>query len=500
MSYRTLFLLLLLAIISPPLQADDITPEHGKYTQSYQSDWSQLPTGDILTHNDVNQIPFIPIVGENHKANYTFTDLPTVHLSNLHFQVSWNQASSKYQTTLMHFENVDEVILDNISIMNMDSDYRAYHSILIEGADRVIIRNLYLAGTVHSYHLRVEGCAEVLIENVEIAGKQYSGSSFHRLGGGIWIKNGNTGGGGIDNTGMSIDHPRLPGWQVIQNCYIHDNTEDDGAGRNQDGILFHAPGHGIVFNNTVENWLRPNADAAMDLGYRRVEPEYQSRILRVERNIVRNATYFKTPGTAPGPNLLYLVNNLMINTQIADYHGGGNDVHYLHNTFIYDPTKSPTHLTFRVTPITKTIARLWDFYGPTYMENNLFYRLDHGFDIIYISASLSQDKYLHFVPNHNVYAVPAVSTDFLTNSSYVPVISTLNDWQQETSYDMQSVVVSPSTVPFADYVNDNYQLTSNPWPTVTDTQTISFNGVLLQVTQDFNGNPSNQTPGAFTAP
>lgn len=497
MFYRTLLLVTFALFLNGQLQADDIIPEHGKYTQSYQSDWSQLPTGDGLASNDVSQIPFIPIVGENHKMVYS--DMQTLHLSNLHYQVSWNQPSSKYQTTLLYIENVDEVILDNISIMNMDADYRAYHSILIEGADRVIIRNLYLAGPVQSYHLRLEGCGDVLIENVEIAGKQFNGSSFHRLGGGIFINNGATGRGGINNTGLNVSHPRLPGWQIIQNCYVHDNSEDDGVGRNQDGILIHSPSHGMLFNTVVENWLRPSCDAAVDLGFRRDEPEYQNRIFRVERNIVRNATYFKTPGNAPGPNVLYLANNLIINTQLADYHGGNNAVRYIHNTFLYDVNKAPANLVSLAQRGTQSVARLWNFYGPTYLANNLFYRPASGFKIFYMNNESTQDKYRQIIPNHNVYAIPATSTTFLYNWADGVLLPTLANWQQGTRYDMQSVVVSPSTVSFVDYANNNYHLTTNPWPTVTDTQTISFNGILLNVTQDFNGNPSNLTPGAFTA-
>ena len=168
MLLRTLMILILCLTVR--VHADSLVPEHDKYTQTYQSDWSKLPTGEVLAKHDVSKISFKEANGED--VRQYFDEQEKVHLKDLHYKVKWNQKNNKSKTTLILIENVNEVILENISILNTDPDYKAYDSIRVEGADRVIIRNLYLAGTVQSYHLRLEGCGEILIENVEIAGIQ----------------------------------------------------------------------------------------------------------------------------------------------------------------------------------------------------------------------------------------------------------------------------------------------------------------------------------------
>jgi hypothetical protein len=498
MSFRLLILLLL--CITTIAQADTLIPEHGKYSTTYQSDWSKLPTGDVLAKHDVDQIPFKEVKGED--AHQRFSKQDKVHLKDLHYKVHWDGKADKYKTTLILIEDVKEVILENISILNTDADYRAYDSIRVEGADRVIVRNLYLAGAAQSYHLRLEGCGEVFIENVEIAGVKYGNSQFARTGGGIWINNGASGRGGINDTGLHVSNPRVSGWQIVQNCYIHDNTEDDDNRRNQDGILIHAPSNGVLFNTVVENWLRPSGDSAFDLGFRRNEPEYQDRTYRVERNIIRNCTFLKTPGHGTGPNTLFLANNVLINTTIGDYHGGGGDNRYVHNTFIYDLNQTPEYLRQLALRGSQGFSCLWGFSGRTFYENNLVYRPEGTFFMYYMNDQGDQEKYRKVFPDNNVYAMQPEQTAFLRSAIAGQIHKSLADWSKDTAQDKASIIVDPTTVPFVSYASGDFHLLKNPWLNVAPLFDRKIEGVLLKVDKDFDGKTRDKkhpTPGAFEA-
>ncbi len=497
---RTLICLLVMSIPSVTL-ADAIIPEHGKYTTAYQSDWSKLPTGDITGKRDLSNIQFKEVIGEESRIKFANQD--TVHLKDIHYKLRWNNPTDKYNNTLIFIANVKKVILENIDIINLDPDYKAYHSILIEGADEVIVRNCYFAGTVQSYHLRMEGCGDILIENVEIAGIQYDNRPTHRLGGGIFINNGASGRGGINNTGLRAEHPRLPGWQVIQNCYIHDNSQDDDHRRNQDGILIHAPSHGLLFNTVVENWLRPSGDSAFDLGFRRVEPEYQDRTFRVERNVIRNCTFLKTPGHGTGPNTLLLANNILINCTVGDYHGGGGDNRYVHNTFIYDLNQAPEALRQLALRGSQGFSCLWNFKGRTFYHNNLVYRPAGNFFMFYMNDQGDPRKYRQVYADNNVYAIAPLDSAYLRSANDGLKLQTFEDWQKDTAQDTESQLVEPSMVPFVSYASGDFDLTHNPWPGVAPLHDKKVEGVLLAVYQDFKGTPRDKkhpTVGAFEAP
>ncbi|HAI12741.1 MAG TPA: hypothetical protein DCM28_13620 [Phycisphaerales bacterium] len=481
--------------------ADQLIPEHGKYSTQYQSDWSTLPTGDVLAKHDLSKIPFKQVNGE--EVRQVFANQDAVHVKDLNYKVHWDRPVDKYKSTLIYIANVKEVVLENINIINTDPDYKAYHSILVEGADRVIVRNLYLAGTVQSYHLRLEGCGEIFIENVEIAGVQYDNRPTHRLGGGIFINNGASGRGGINNTGLRAEHPRIPGWQVIQNCYIHDNSQDDDHRRNQDGILIHAPSNGLLFNTVVENWLRPSGDSAFDLGFRRVEPEYQDKTFRVERNIIRNCTFLKTPGRGTGPNTLFLTNNILINTTIGDYHGGGGDNRYVHNTFIYDLNQAPQDLRQLALRGSQGFSCLWNFAGRTFYHNNLVYRPAGDFFMFYMNDQGDPQKYRQVYADNNVYAIDPIPSSYLRSAVKGLKVKTFEDWKKDTAQDTGSLVVKPATVPFVSYDSGDFRLTHNPWPNATQLHDRKIEGVRLSVLKDFDGkarDTAHPTAGAFEAP
>lgn len=487
--------------LTTSLCADTLIPEHGKYTAQYQSDWSKLPTGDVLAKHDLSKIEFKEVNGED--VQQRFANQDTVHLKDINYKVHWQNPCDKYKTTLIYIDNVKEVILENINLINTDPDYKGYHSILIEGADKVIVRNCYFAGTVQSYHLRLEGCGEILIENVEIAGVRYDNRPTHRLGGGIFINNGASGRGGDNNTGLRVSHPRIPGWQVIQNCYIHDNSQDDDNRRNQDGILIHAPSHGLLFNTVVENWLRPSGDSAFDLGFRRVEPEYQDRTFRVERNVIRNCTFLKTPGKGTGPNTLLLANNLLINCTVGDYHGGGGDNRYVHNTFIYDLSQAPEALRDLATRGSQGLSCLWSFSGRTFYHNNLVYRPAGDFFMFYMNADGDPRKYRQVYADNNVYAVAPLPSAYLRSANDGLKLKTFEDWQKDTDQDKESLLIEPTAVPFVSVTSGDFRLTSNPWTSVASEYNKKVEGVSLAVTRDFDGklrDKQHPTVGAFEAP
>lgn len=464
LSFAGISLLTLQAIIlNSPGQVpreDFITPAHGLYTETYQSDWSQLPTGDALARRDLSDIQFQDVIGENVRAEWR--GQPVVHISDLHLRVNWNQSTaSKFGTTLFYIEDAEEVIIENLSIISNDPDFRQYHTIFIEGAQRVVIRNLYLAGTVRMYHIRLEGCGEILIDRVEIAGIDYSNNGRHRLGGGIWINNGE------DLPGqppLGAKNPKSPGWQIVQNSYFHDFTEDDGIFRNQDALLVHSASDGILFNCVVQNWLRPAAESSFDLSFRRSEPEFQNRFFRVERNIIENATFYKCVGSAQGANTLFYANNLFVNSTYADYHSGDSESIFEFNTYVFDSGLLPPDVGGLDTSGARVYTRLWSYAAPTFLFNSLIFKADGPFFMFYQNTTPPLDKYLFFKPNHNIYSVEGISHSWLMAQGQGVLFPTLASWRLATSQDLQSALIPADPFIFTDYENGDFRPKTGSMP------------------------------------
>ncbi len=486
---------------SAPTVTDDIIPEHGKYTAAYQSDWSKLPTGDVLARKNLAGVEFQDVQGEQVKKEWHGEK--KVVISNLNLRVKWQQPKAdKFGTTLFYIENADEVVIENLSIISEDPDYRQYHTIYIEGANRVTIRNLYLAGTVQMYHIRLEGCKDVFIDNVEIAGIDYSGNGRCRLGGGIWINNGD---GKPGLPALTAKNPKLPGWQIVQNCYIHDNTEDDGVGRNQDGVLVHSASNGLIFNCVVENWLRPGCDAALDMSFRRDEPEYQDRFFRIERNIVKNSTFYKSVGKVPGPDTLFFANNLFINSTLGDYHREAADTVFVNNTYIFDLSKAPAVLKGFVARGAEGYACLWGYSGRTILNNSLLFKPGGQFFMFYQNAEPPEDKYKNFAPNHNIYAVGAASTSWLRTAQQGVVFKTFDDWRAATSQDANSILLKAGTDIFTDYAAGDYRPKKGALAAgIADPTYLKPSDPNQKVDRDFHGvlrsKTSELVPGAFCVP
>ncbi|MFH0856687.1 MAG: hypothetical protein V1860_02205 [bacterium] len=348
--------------------ADGIIKEHGKYSNTYLSDWSNLPTGkEIIQENLQGNIKtalglgdsdafnlktgegFKSVEAENITTSRTWTsgENTEIHLNNFAYKVKWN--TIPYHGVLFYYRGYKKVVIENLAIIEDNNDYRTYNAIIVKDCDEVIVRNVYFSGTAGHAHLRIEGCKNITIENIEAAGIDYAGNGKYRAGAGINILNGEPG------------YPLTPvlEWLTIQNCYFHDLNENDGTWRNQDAILLESPANGILFNCYFENWDKNYGDAAIDAGHRNMDAGYAANhLFRIERNIINNS-YTKNPGGALN-NILLWTNNLYLNAMHDDYHSN-YDVYHINNTYIYNS----------VSP--KWFYELDDFQGPSYSYNNLIY-------------------------------------------------------------------------------------------------------------------------------
>ncbi|QOR71635.1 right-handed parallel beta-helix repeat-containing protein [Ruania alkalisoli] len=488
--------------IRPPLRMSN------PYTDDYTGSWTSLDTGDVLGSHDLSGITWSNVTGENVQQLYDFQSSQTV--SNQYLRLTWNATSAnKTGTCLWRFKDVDQVTIENVYVENLDPDYITSHVIRVEGADEVIIRNCYFAGPVDRQHIFLEGVANILIENVEIVGLELPGTNGPRAGGGIMINNGATSG---SDDGVDTPYAREPVQQTIQHCYIHNSWDDDGNERNQDGILIHSPADGYIFNNVIENWFRnepsggPQAhgmDSSIDIGFRRDEPQFQDKNVRVERNILRNTTFFKTPVGTIGPNRILLANNLIINAKLDDYHGGGSSTsHYVHNTMLWDIDLAPISLqSLAQRGATGYCFKLGSFSGPTVLENCVVYTEDSSPDIVYANSSGSAGKWAGWSADHNAYGTSTSSTKWLNSTVDSTVCSTFSSWQSTTGNDANSVTAAPDPNWFEDYLGGDYRLSgSSLWSGVADTSFVNHADPHLRVDRDFNGESrttSNVRPGAF---
>lgn len=383
---RAVLLIMVFSCICGHANETQIIPEHGRYSDVYQGNWSVLPNGKLFWRKKLSDYSFSREPGE--KFQKTYYNESKIHLKDIALQVHWKKPYEKYGNTLFLIRGCDQVIVENVAITQLDPDYRASHSIFVEDCKQVIIRNCYFSGTSGSYHVRIEGCEEVFIDNVEISGFDY-GENGVRCGGGIFVNNGDSKAGG--NRGMVSPNPKDMKWCVIQNCYIHDNLATDKR-RNQDGILIHSASDGIVFNCYFENWKE--GDASLDVSHRRADELYRNHIFRVERNIFDNADRVKTPGNSHPSCKLFFANNLYINTFIGDYHRGW-DVHHVNETYIFEKGGF-------------SFFRLWGMSnGSTHFRNCLLYVEPPGLHNVYFQGENGRpNEYRLLRPDFLVYIMP----------------------------------------------------------------------------------------------
>ncbi len=445
---------------------DQMIQEHGQYSNTYLSNWSTLPTGKDYPRKKVTDYAFTTRMGERQ----TYQNQDSVHISGKYWKVRWNKGFEKYGTTLFHIKNVRKVVIEDMAIIQLDSDWRASHAFLIENCGEVVIRNVYLAGAVHTSHIRVEGSESVFIDNAEIAGYDYGGGQGVRAGQGIYINNG------------EVAKTRLPSrnlkFSVIQNSYIHGYLKGPGDADwgNQDGINITSASDGILFNNYIENWK--SGDAAIDVSHRRNDNAYKNHVFRVERNIVRNSTVAKTSGGAGGSsNHVFGSNNLFINTEFYDYHDGYTN-YWVHNTYVASPIRTSSAF-FKTQGIGNG--------GRTVYRNSLAYAYYNAVSAIHRGS----DSPRVIDSDYNAFVMPSPGQWF--NG-----IRTFAAWKNQGN-DIHSILV-PIRTAFVNPQNEDFRLAqTSPAIGVGQTAYLNQGPISMRVTKDFKGTPRDSRPdaGAF---
>ena len=86
-----------------PTRADDLIPEHGKYSEAYLSDWSTMPDGRELARHDLQGVEFQPVRGG--QVRRVFVGEDEVRLSGERLRVTWDETEcDKYRHTLYFFQ------------------------------------------------------------------------------------------------------------------------------------------------------------------------------------------------------------------------------------------------------------------------------------------------------------------------------------------------------------------------------------------------------------
>ena len=439
-------------------------------------DLKDMPTGDVLARHDVAAIDWQAVNGPDVKR--TFRDQQDVVLRDLNLKVRWPKPTTKYSGTLFLFQNCENVRIENVHVAYLDPDYRAQHTFLFENCGKVTIRGVYSAGAAERIHIRLEGCREYLIERTEIAGWQY-GPDDMRAGAGILINNGMTRKGVV--AAIAKERRELE-WGVIRDCWLHDyRNRDGGKWRNQDGILFHAPSNGIVFNCVFDRWQA--GDGAIDDSHRRNDPAYRNKVHRIERCIFRDCALVKTNGATGSPDcVIAWVNNLYIDSWLADYHKGWTNWH-LHET----------HIATKPMPV---FVKNWGVYGPTVFANGLIHAPVGLQDVYWQSGKAEKDGYRRFRADHLFYLMP--KPNHWARGLGV-AISSREKWLAEgLERDCQWLPETPS--PFLDPAKGDYRprassvLVGKASPAFLDPKDAG-----LRVRRDFLGvpRPNPPTPGAF---
>lgn len=442
-------------------------------------DLTNMPTGDALAHHDVKAIPWTSVKGPDVKR--TWRDQKRVEIRDLALHVDWPEPTTKYSGTLFFLKDCEEVVIENVSILHNHPDYRGQHSFLMESCGKVTIRNVFSAGAVDRSHIRLEGCREYDIERVEISGWDY-GKAGVRCGAGIVINNGITRDNG--NVELAAENPKDLDWGVIRDCWIHDYLANDGnKERNQDGILFHAPSNGIVFNCVFDRWKA--GDGAVDDSHRRHDPKYKNKVHRIERCIFRDNQLVKTNGATGSPDCVIVwMNNVYINSWMGDYHRGWTNWH-IHETYHFEE-KAPAFI------------KNWGMReGPTAFANGLL-SAPKGLEVVYWqSGKAEKNGYRLFRADHLLYLMPQ-PTFWMRGLG--AEIRPREAWLAEGLE--RDCVIAHRPAGFADAARRDLRLAAgSPAIGLGSPAFLDPPDAALRVTRDFNGKRRENPPavGAFEA-
>jgi hypothetical protein len=458
---------------------DTLIPVHGSYSATYQGSWASLPTGKELAAWAPGSYTLQDASGPAVKQ--TFRDQAKVTISGKRLRVAWPDAYAKYTNALYLIQNCDDVTIEDCVIELADGDKRASSVFLIENCGNVVIRNCRVAGAVKDYAIRVEGVTNYFIDRVEAAGIDYGAGPV--LGVGIFLSNG---AGWDEATQKPLELYGASGyrcmrWGVVQNCYVHDNSPSPWL--NEDGILVHSPGDGLIFNCVVENW---HADAGIDASHRRSDADYGSgHAFRIERCILDDANTVKTPGTGPGAGHIIWCNNVYRNTSATVYNSGYPCWH-VNETFVVDDP---------------SVSSLWVL------------GLADGMDARYRNCLVSSSIQLGQVfrgwgnsrallsevtvdPRNVVYDIVPPGHWFYDNRGDAgsPAVFLWNDWQK-LGYCVASVYAPGGNPQFAGGGSYVPALSSNAAAAGT-AESLSAAPDRLAVTRDFAGNARANPPAA----
>ena len=471
----------LLLAVTGPAAADNLIRAHGKYSEAYQSDWSALPTGCELARHDPGEFGFQEVAGE--QARQSFVDQDEVLVSGKRHMVSWAQPEcDKYKHSLYYFRNCKLVRIEDMAVIQADTDFRASSTFFFEDCDRVEIRDCYLAGTCGRAFIRLEGSREYFIDRVEIAGLRGEDGRF-RAGPGIFINNG----AGWDEArgrpgSLWSPDPANLEWGVIQNSYFHEYGLTDPI-HNHDAILFHAPADGIVFNCYFENW---EADSALDDSHRRNDAGYQHHVHRIERNVFRNCHRVKTNGAVGSPTCaLVWANNLYVDSSLTDYHTDWDNWH-LHETFVYGEFRPSYFLVMHCRQ------------GATPFRNCLLYA-PATVKYVYETMGDTPNQDLAMIrPDYFMYLMPAPVAWLHPRTANNVQIDTWEQWRA-TGADANSTF-RDAPPGFADAESFDYRLRADsPAAGAGSRETLMAAGLRPAITRDFLGTPRPDLPscGAF---
>ena len=316
------------------------------------------------------------------------------------------------------------------------------------------------------------------MERVEISGWDY-GKDGVRCGGGILVNNGITKEDG--QVDLAAAHPKELEWGVIRDSWFHDYLTQDGTWRNQDGILFHAPSNGIVFNCVFDRWKA--GDGAIDDSHRRNDARYRNKVHRIERCVFRDNQLVKTNGATGSPDCVIVwANNVYINSWMGDYHKGWTNWH-LHETYFFQD-KTPA------------LVKNWGMAsGLTVIANSLMYA-PKGVEAVYWqSGKAAKDGYALFRADRLLYLMPP--PDFWVRGQGVEI----RDRAAWLAMGLErGCLVSNQAPDFVDLDKRDLRLKSaSPAAGFGSPQFLNPLDAALRVVRDFNGvqRPARPSVGAF---